>query len=71
MSIAKKIPHVIALSGTPAINRPAELFNSIRLIEPKLFANFYEFGMKYCGATHNGYGWNFNGASNLSELMKF
>lgn len=70
MSIAKKIPHVIALSGTPAINRPAELFNSIRLIEPKLFANFYEFGMKYCGATHNGYGWNFNGSSNLSELYE-
>lgn len=69
-SIAKKIPHILALSGTPAINRPSELYNAITLIEPKLFSSFFEFGKRYCNAHCNRYGWDYTGASNLDELYE-
>lgn len=66
--IAEKAPAVLCLSGTPITNRPKELFTSINLISPQLFPSFYKFARKYCGATHNGFGWDFNGASNIPEL---
>lgn len=67
-ALAKNIPHVIPMSGTPIINRPKEIYNAIQIVEPTLFPNFMNFARKYCGAKHNGFGWDFNGASNLEDL---
>lgn len=68
MALAKGIPHVIALSGTPAINRPVELYNALRLVNPAVVPTFWTFVHRYCGAKHTGFGWDFNGASNQEEL---
>lgn len=56
---------VIALSGTPILNRPIEIFTVLSMLKPSTFGNYYLFGKKYCGAIHNGYGWDFTGASNI------
>lgn len=67
-SLAKKVDHFIALSGTPIVNRPVEMFNAINCVEPALFPSFFKYAQRYCGATNNGYGWDFNGATNTKEL---
>lgn len=66
--LVRGVPHFIALSGTPIINRPIEFYNAIQLIDRELFPNWWEFTMRYCNRKHDGFGWNVSGASNTEEL---
>ena len=68
--LGKGVPHIIALSGTPIVNRPIEAYNAIQLINPDIFPNFFSFTHTYCNAKHTGFGWDFNGHSNDEELHK-
>jgi SWI/SNF-related matrix-associated actin-dependent regulator 1 of chromatin subfamily A len=58
----------IRLTGTPIVNRPAELYNIISDLAN--FGSFYSFAKRYCQMHSNGYGWDFSGASNLDELQR-
>lgn len=46
--LAKGIPYFIALSGTPIVNRPAEIHNAIYTIDPMTIPPFWEFARRYC-----------------------
>tara|TARA_R100000152_G_C6776583_1_gene205816 strand:+ start:475 stop:2442 length:1968 start_codon:yes stop_codon:yes gene_type:complete len=65
IAMAPTVKGIICMSGTPILNRPSELFTVLNMLKPESFPNFFTFGKKYCGAIHNGYGWDFNGASNI------
>lgn len=66
------IPNVLFLSGTPFMNRPAELFPMLNMLDPVGFGNYYTFMQRYCGAQYMGGAWYFppNGATNLEELSQ-
>ena len=68
ISLGKRIPHIIALSGTPLTNRPKELYQTLHLIVPKLFPSFVPYAFRYCNRRMLPWGWDDNGASHLDEL---
>lgn len=60
---------LIALSGTPMLNRPMELYTVISALCPRLFGNRLSFGKRYCGGHIGRRGkWEFTGSSNEQEL---
>jgi SWI/SNF-related matrix-associated actin-dependent regulator 1 of chromatin subfamily A len=59
----------VFLTGTPIVNRPIELWPLINYLAPKTFKYFMSYAKRYTKAHHNGYGWDFTGASNLEELQ--
>lgn len=66
--LCKGVPKILELSGTPLLNRPAELWHPLNLLRPDLFTTFYPFAMKYCNPKKTPWGWDFRGASNLTHL---
>lgn len=62
------------LSGSIMMNRPMDLFTSLRSLAPMLIApydTFTEFGKQFCNGFLEGFGaWNFKGASNTEDLAK-
>lgn len=67
----KRIPHLIAMTGTPFENRPKELFTTVQMLWPKQFPSWLDFGETYCGPTKNIAGKReYNGATRLKKLRK-
>jgi len=69
ISLARKIKYKVFLSGTPLRNRPRELYNVLSLIAPKIFFNRWHFLQRYCNPVLTRWGWKFDGASNIDELV--
>jgi SWI/SNF-related matrix-associated actin-dependent regulator 1 of chromatin subfamily A len=84
MRLAAAIPAdglVLCLTGTPILNRPAELVTQLRILgqlenvatrprkSPEKASSWeFSFLFDFCGPSQNGYGWDFKGSSNLAEL---
>lgn len=66
--IGKNIKQIIALTGTPILNKPIEIFTTLNLLRPDLFNSFFRFANRYCDPKYNGFGTTYNGATNIEEL---
>jgi len=76
LELAKNIPYVFLLTGTPITSRPRDLYNLLRAIEHPLGkSKFFDFGKRYCNGKQikigSRYVWDFSGASNTKELHSF
>lgn len=69
LQICKLIDRVILLTGTPMLNRPKELIAQINAVDfMHEFKSDWHFMNRYCDPKNNGFGIDFNGASNIPEL---
>lgn len=68
-TLAIKSTYKLALSGTPMLNRPVELFTILNDLDKDSWPSAFSYAKRYCDAKHNGFGWDFSGASNLEELQ--
>ncbi len=66
--LCRDVSHVLALSGTPLVNRPAELWPVLNILRPGLFPSFWSFASDFCGLKKQFWGWDASGSSNLDEL---
>ena len=72
--LAVEVPHRILLTGTPVLNRPAELWNQLTIIDPEQYHSnrFFQWHKRYADAKRLHFGkktvYDFTGASNLDEL---
>ncbi len=60
------------MSGTPLPNRPIELYPILNFAAPETisFRSKHRYGVRYCGGFFDGFGYNFKGSSNMSELRR-
>lgn len=58
----------LLLTGTPIMNRPAELYPSLHYLDPKRWATWTGFAKRYCQGGMGRFGYDASGASNLDEL---
>ena len=76
-SLAISVPRVVLLTGTPVDNVPSDLFPLLHTLRPKMFPDFTQFAIRYCGAFlqeiyvkgRQKKVWNTSGSSNEEELQ--
>lgn len=58
------------MTGTPVLNRPKELWTTVRALDRHgLGRDWLNFHVRYCAGHRDRYGWRIDGASNLEELQ--
>lgn len=60
----------LGLTATPIPGRVKDLWTQLDLCEPWQWGSFHDFGMRYCGGQHNGYGYEYKGLTNSDELRE-
>lgn len=70
LPVLENASRVLLLSGTPALNRPAELWCQLHALRPNAFGRTVHtwYGKHFCNATRKPWGWDLSGGSNLDEL---
>jgi len=65
----KKQKYLLLLTGTPALNRPCELFPQCHVLRPDLFKNWKDFTKRYCDGKMSPLGYyDYSGSSKKFEL---
>ena len=67
--LVQKIKYATLLTGTPALNRPCELYSQVNMINKEFFPKYKHFAERYCDRkmSHLGF-WDDTGSSNPHEV---
>lgn len=68
--LIKQSKRALLLSGTPALNRPGELYTQIDCLLPGLLPKYKEFGIRYCDGRDGRFGFEMKGGTHLIELYQ-
>lgn len=68
LKLAESAKRIYALTGTPIINRPIDLWPILQLLRRRRPGGFFRWAIKYCAGYQHEFGWDFSGASHLDEL---
>ena len=66
--IAHKSRALLLMTGTPALNRPSELYAQMYAIRPQHVRSYYNFAIRFCNGKQTRYGFDDKGSSNSEEL---
>lgn len=67
-NVCQKVRHILALSGTPMLNRTIELYPILVTLWPKEFPSIFAYGARYCEPEMHFGQWRFPGSKHLKEL---
>ncbi len=68
MDLARVVPYRMALSGTPLMNAPGELWPTLHMLRPDRFKSLFSFADDFCKPKKEFGRWTFKGARNLDVL---
>ncbi len=66
--LCRGVPNVLALSGTPFLNRPIELFPTLNILKPTVWRSRFQFGQDFCAPEWSPWGWKYKGVTNSDKL---
>ena len=68
-ALVQRTPHAFLLTGTPAANRPVELYSQVSMLQPACWSTYTHFVERYCGAKRSPLGFvDVSGATHKEEL---
>ena len=68
MPVAHKAKGALLMTGTPALNRPCELFSQMQAIRPQHVRSYHQFAVRFCNGKRTRFGFDDKGSSNCEEL---
>jgi SWI/SNF-related matrix-associated actin-dependent regulator 1 of chromatin subfamily A len=66
--VVKGSKAALLITGTPALNRPIELFSQLAMLRPAYVKNYSAFAARYCNGKSTPFGYDDRGSSNEKEL---
>ena len=66
--ILTRMKRLMLLSGTPILARPIELYNSLTMLRPDIFHDFFRYATRYCDPSEGKFGPDYSGADHIKEL---
>ena len=68
LDLARVTPNRVALSGTPLVNNPSELWPTLHMLRPDVFNSMFSFAEEYAYPRREFGRWVCKGARNLGKL---
>lgn len=68
--LGEKVPHILALSGTPIKNNAGEYFTVLNLLQPSRFPEFNSYIRNYCDSYESAWGYKVGGLSSIERFQE-